>query len=499
MDSQRLSFRCWIVLTCALCVLIYLIRLSGPTDLESYAQMLNVGYILDLMTRGHWLVQYDLEGVIMSKPPLHTWLMAPFAWLFGLNRLALTLPSFLSVSALGVLVFAFARRRFGELAGGLAALAIVLAPIMAKQITLVRTDPVFTLTVTIAALAAFSAWERGKEGGKSWLVFWLIAAASTLIKGPLGAVLASGGLVSYFWEKRSNPGQAPPGGPHLAGIALYLALTLGWFFAAWSSAGTALIDKMFYSEMYYHAVAEHSGGWRATDLLKPTIFLLVRFLPFSVPLVFALWRVFRHPAVDPGERRLERFLTCWLLFGLLIFSLVKHQRADHLLPLWPAGALLAGREMARFAERIGKTRFAGMSVVICVILIGSTYAAVNSNEAKSTITDSSSAYARELKLASDAKLAADAFLASGLDAGQLQHIDTPITLQLYLGTYHPFITRAQLEAIIANANAPVDFALGKTRIEDLGILDHHPDTKRIFRWPADEAAPPVMQVYRVSR
>jgi len=75
-----------------------------------------------------------------------------------------------------------------------------------------------------------------------------------------------------------------------------------------------------------------------------------RALSFSLPFFLALWRVIRYPAGNPGERHFERFLTCWILFGLLIFSLVRHQRADLLLPLWPACALFAVREMARWAE-----------------------------------------------------------------------------------------------------------------------------------------------------
>ena len=79
MDRKSLSFRFWATLICVLCSLVFMIRISGPTDLESYAQVLNIGYILDLMTRGHWLVQYDLESAIMSKPPLHTWIAAAAA------------------------------------------------------------------------------------------------------------------------------------------------------------------------------------------------------------------------------------------------------------------------------------------------------------------------------------------------------------------------------------------------------------------------------------
>lgn len=496
MNKSSLSQRLWLLLIGALCVVVYLIRLGGPTDLESYAQVLNVGYVLDLMTQGHWLVQHDLESAVMSKPPLHTWMMAPFAAAFGLNRLALTFPSFLGVLALGLVVFETGRRRFGELAGGLAALAIVISLPMAKQITLVRTDPVFTLAVAIAALAAFFAWERGKAGSKLWLLFWFMAAVTTLIKGPLGLVLAAGGLLSYFWERRSNAALSLPRGPHLAGVALFLALSLGWFVAAWLSVGQPLIDKMLYGELIYHAVGEHHGGWQATDLLKPTFFLLFRYLPFSLPFFLGLWRVIRHPASDPGERHFERFLACWILFGLLIFSLVKHQRADHLLPLWPACALLAGREMAGWAARIGKTRFAGISVVIACLLLGLTYAAVHPADAGRA---DNSDYGREMKLAVEAKLAGEAFLAQGLDASRLYHLDTPLTLQLYLATYRPFITRKQLEDLLANASEPVDLALGKTSIDDLQLLQRYPSTTRLFRWPEDESLKPVFQVYRIAR
>ncbi|MBL8413558.1 MAG: glycosyltransferase family 39 protein [Propionivibrio sp.] len=501
MKDKSSSVQFWLVLICLLSTGIFLIRITGPTDLESYAQEQNVGYLLDLMTQGHWLVQHDLENTMMTRPPLHTWLLALFTALFGLKRLSLALPSFLSLLALGLIVFEAGRRRFGEMAGGLAAIAFVLSPTMAKQVALVGSEPVFTLTVTIAALAAFSAWEQGKDGKKGWLLFCFMAALVTLINGLPSVALATGGLFSYFWEKRSNPDQPAPGGPHLAGIALFLVLTLGWFVAASISQGQALIGTMFYTGLIGDTVSAYRDGWQASDLFKPTFVLLVRYLPFSLPFLIAVWRVFRHPASDPGERRFERFLTCWILFGLLVLSLARQQHADHLLPLWPACALLAGRELARLAERIGKTRFAGIAVVIGAILIGSTYAAVNSTSTSVTThikPGEGSDYAREMKLAGEAKLAAEAFIASGLDANRLHHIDTPVTLQLYLGSFRPFIKRTQLEQILAAASTPVDVALGKTGIEELGLAERYPSTRRIFRWPADESFPAVFQVYRIS-
>ena len=500
--TSRPAGKVWLVSLCALCALLYAIRLSGPTDLESYGQALNIAYILDLVTQGHWLLQHDLTNAVISEPPFHTWAMAPFVTVFGLNRLALTLPSFLSVLALCLLVLTtgsgslkrFGRRksfgrfdrfdRFDHLAGGLAALAIVFAPPIAQQVALVRSDALFALAVSVAALAAFLGQQGGEQSRKAWLLFWLMAAVATLCKGPIGLLLAAGGLIGCIGMTQSEkPWRAMP----LAGVALYLALTLAWLIAAWLRVGDVVVDKMI------------TPGWieQPGDLLKPPFFLLLRYLPFSVPLVFALWRVFRHPADDTGERRFERFLASWLLCGLLILALFGHQSADDLLPLWPAGALLAGRELAIFARRIGVTRFAGMGLVLGIILLGATYAAVHSP--RKTGGAPRSDYGRELQLASDARRAAEAFKALGLDASHLVHIDTPPSLQLYLGTYRPFLDRADLLQVLATADAAVDLVLGDSEIAALHLADAGFATQQRFRWPAEETSPPVFQVYRVER
>ncbi|MCZ7655191.1 MAG: glycosyltransferase family 39 protein [Rhodocyclaceae bacterium] len=184
MGSARKRPLFWCALFTVLVLAFYALRLAGPSNLEADAQDRNVGYVMDTVWQGHWLVQQDIRGRIMSKPPLHTWITAAFAELGGINRLTLTLTSMLAVLAMAFLVFLGGRQRLGVMAGGLAGLAVVLAPMMSKQVALVRTDALFALAVALGALAAHRAWERG--GG--WLPFWLGAAAATLIKGPLGLV-----------------------------------------------------------------------------------------------------------------------------------------------------------------------------------------------------------------------------------------------------------------------------------------------------------------------
>lgn len=484
MEKILAAPRFWIILICTLCLTSFAIRISAPTDLEGYAQMLNVGYIMDMMWQGNWIVQHNVETVIMSKPPLHSWLIAPFAALLGINRLSLALPSLLSVAALGLLVFEIGRRRFDVFAGGCAALSMVLAaPMMGKQIALVRADALFTLCIAISAFAAFHAWQHGK----GWTLFWFAAALATLTKGPLGLVLAAAGLICYFWEKRSDQSTPPLRGAHLPGILLFLGITLTWLFLALHSFGDELIDKLFREELVGQAIGERKRGFALRKLLMPTVFLFARFLPFSI-FFYGLWRVFRHPAAHPLERRFERFLTCWLLGGLLIFSLAQHQRPDLLLPLWPAAALLAGRELARLGERFGRARIASALALVGTLLLGVLFLRTHQIWGEG---------GENTRYAEEVKQAAAALAASGIDTGKLYHVDTPATLQMYLHTFRPWVKPGELEQALSSTTGPLDIALGPSNFDDLGLAGRYPLSKQIFRWPADVAAKPVIHIYRI--
>lgn len=486
MQDKLNSRTFWTVSIGLLCLLVFVIRMTGPSDLEGYAQHRNVGYVMDLMWQGNWVAQYDIQGRILSKPPLHTWTIAPFAALLGVDRLALALPSFVAVLVLALLVFEVGRRRFGMLAGGLAGLAVVLAPTMSKHVALVRSDALFTLTIAVAAFAAFHAWERGR----GWTLFWFAAALATLTKGPLGIVLAAAGLLAYFWEQRSDAATPVPRGSHRAGLALFFGLTLSWFLVALYARGYELIDKMFFDELLGQATGARKDSFPGQNLPRPTLYLLARFLPFSLFFFYALWRVFRSPARVPAERRFERFLACWVLVGLLIFSLAAHHRADLLLPLWPACALLAGRELARLAGRVGIARFARIGAAACMLLLASVLLTYHSVWGKR---------AENADYAEAVKAAAHALAASDIDVARLHHIRTPVTLQMYLGTFRPWLEPSELSRLLAGATEPVHLAVGARSLAELGLDLDGLAAEPVFRWPHDDAEPPLVEVWRLSR
>lgn len=202
-----------------------------------------------------------------------------------------------------------------------------------------------------------------RRGG--WLGFWLAAAAATLTKGPLGVVLAGLGLLATLWERRAGS-PWPLRGSQLGGVIAFLAITVGWFVLAYRRAGPHLLDDMIRQELMGHVV-EHAPGRR---FFKPIGDFMANFAPWSVLACAALVRLVRSPPADARVRRFARFLACWCVAGLLLFSLSPHNPARLLWPLVPAAALLAGRELARLTRALDPGTLARACVATAVVACG---------------------------------------------------------------------------------------------------------------------------------
>jgi len=329
-------------------VSVFLIRLNGPSNLMDDDQERPTAYVMDVVQNGNWLCQRDATGDITSKPPLYTWLAALASLPFGRVTLAtLYLPAAISTLAIAWLILGIGRARFGLAAGFWAALTYLLSFIAIKQIALARTDGLFVLTVTIAALPAFQAWQRQR----GWTWFWVAAAAATLTKGPLGVLLAAGGLAAVVWEWRSGRSLALKGS-HWLGIALFVLIAGGWFALAYREMGQPLINKMIRQELTVEAVSNVRGDPIGKNFYKPFLYFLARFAPWSLVACVGFWRVVKRPALDSQERSFERFLFFWFFVGLIIFSISSHQRGDLLWPLIPPAAWLGGRELARWLNSV---------------------------------------------------------------------------------------------------------------------------------------------------
>ena len=409
---------------------LFCLRLAAPPNLLDQDQERPASYVLDAVRNGHWLCQRDFSGEITSKPPLWTWLSAATSMSCGrVNLFTLYLPGALAAMGTAWLVFAAGRKHLSVRAGWFGAVALLVTTAGVKEVGLARTDGVFAFLVTASALLAFRAWTRG--GG--WTSFWLLAALATLTKGPLGVVLAAGGLLACAWERKLKTPR-PVSGSHWLGLVLFVLLVGGWFALAYGQCGRPLVDKMLGRELVAHAVSDGKGHWPGRFFYQQTLYYLGRAAPWSLLAFYGFWRIWRgrrqsgpdsHPEAE--RRRFERFLFCWFGVGLAIFSLAPHQRADLLWPIMPAGALVAGSELARLTRNL---RSALLQLWIPILLAAAVggfacyYFGPRGHTPVVRQTEALRALAEVIKERGGAEF-------------PLTHVDDPITLQVYLNTFRP--------------------------------------------------------------
>ena len=201
-----------------------------------------------------------------------------------------------------------------------------------------------------------------------------------------------------------------------------------------------LIDKMILNELVGHAVTSGKGRLPGSGFYKPTLYFISRFAPWSLFTLAGLWRAWKSPNERHIVRRVERFLSCYFIFGLVIFSLSPHQRADHLLPLIPAAALLAGREIERWVaglpiERLTRIIYTAAGIWLGLIAIYSGLFLMNSSAVKKTRSLENLAKQVRQQVGSEFPLT---------------HLDDHYTLQFYLNTMRPQVSLDQAAKLLSD-------------------------------------------------
>ena len=415
-----------VIFISAIWLCFFLLRLGGPPNLRDHDQERPASYVMDVVQNGNWICQRDYQNNIASKPPLYTWLAAlttiPFE---RISRFTLYLPNALAVLITAWIIFMVGSSVFGENTGFFAALFYIVSSPGLKQLCLARTDPLFTMFTALAAVLVYRAWIQGK----GWTWFWLASAAATITKGPLGIVLATGGLFAYFWERKDGNRQSLVGN-QLPSILLFLLITLGWFFMAYAKCGQEFIDKLLLNELVGHTVGIYKNKVPLIGFYKPTFYCLTRFFPWSILGFIGFWRILKRPSQDIGVRTAERFLFCYFFFGLLLFSLASHHRGDLIFPLLPAVSIVAGNVFAGlFQVRSSRLLFlcAGAMVATALIAAGIYYFVLRSQDDRVRST-------YRLKDAAE-------YIDNTLNRDvRIEYVNTPYTLQFYLNTLRRLIT-----------------------------------------------------------
>lgn len=317
--------------------LLAVLRLTAPTDLLEGDQVKQVGYVMDILHHNDWLVQYEINGDVSTKPPVYNWLAATFSLMFDSRaEWVMKLPSFLAAIGLLVCLYLLGCSFFDERVAFYACLTCIASHHFSKLMWFARTDMLLACLVLLAiTLVVRLPWHWWKSP-----LIGVVVALAGLTKGPLGPALFGLFLLAWGWHHdalRSRVGWRR----FLPGCVTCLALCGLWLVAAWQMP------------RWEHTTIHWQLGERMADPDKARPFyyyighLLTRIAPWPLLAGIGYWMSRRR-----NEATNARFVLIWLALSFLLLSLIPVKRHDHLLPIYPAVFLLAGLGLRYLVEPV---------------------------------------------------------------------------------------------------------------------------------------------------
>ncbi|HKC89636.1 MAG TPA: hypothetical protein VKG02_26890, partial [Blastocatellia bacterium] len=218
----------------------------------------------------------------------------------------------------------------------------------------------FDLPLTVAieiALLSFFLWEsKESEAGadRLWYVFCFALGLATLAKGLVGIVLPLMIIAPYLiltgaWRSMLRPRLI------IFGALIFLGTAAVWYAPVIARNGREFIDEFF--------VGHHFKRYLSNKYRHPQPFYFFSLVavagsfPWSFYLLSSvgqtlvcLWRgqaKLRQTKVCPTDR-LNLFLLLWFVSPIVFFSFSGSKLPGYILPVFPAVALMVGRELERW-------------------------------------------------------------------------------------------------------------------------------------------------------
>jgi 4-amino-4-deoxy-L-arabinose transferase-like glycosyltransferase len=344
-----------------------------PWHLDDYDQAKQAYVSYEIASGGDWMYQHTPRGNTATKPPLAAWLCLPFHWSTGSWSLAWRLPGYLSTLALLWLLAREARRILPDCGALLVISAFGLNLFTPRIATLVRTDMMLTLWITLCGWLIY----RKIGSAQSWtlsekLAFSAAMLAALLTKGPILYAFLGPGMVA-FWLL------APRDRRSLVWSGWWTWLLPLILFLTWLAIGCATRPEFYEDVVVREFASRFDQSLKAHEKRQPIWFyfphLLHKFAPWSLlalglPIISG--NVRNRIKSDPAVL----WLACWAIGGLLCMTFVPSKRVDRIFPvITPLCLLLVSMVSAcQCGKRV--RAWCGAAVVFAALAVGSYFATI---------------------------------------------------------------------------------------------------------------------------
>jgi len=323
-----------------------------------------------MITSGDWTTP-RLNGLkYLEKPAFQYWGTAASYLLFGeSNATARLFPAIM-----GFLMALFAAlvslRLFGWKAGihtGLIIISGMMVVIFGHVLTLDMTLSTLVM-MGIGSLVMAQSYSPPSDGTRNWmLVAWAALALATLTKGPVAVFLPFISVVIYsVWQRDITLWKNLH---FFKGILLYLLIISPWFVAV------SLANPEFFQFFFIHENLE-----RYTTTIHNREGPIYYFIPFLLlglcPWLICSLKSMARPGFswmpgNPGQFDAQRFIWTFAVVTFIFFSLGQSKLPGYILPVFPAIAILTGRQLSC---KQGKSGDFWLMCALGVLIFGAAFA-----------------------------------------------------------------------------------------------------------------------------
>ncbi len=299
-----------------------------------------------------------LDGLpYLDKPIAYFAAAAAMMELVGPTETAARLPAYLATLATIALLVLFARRRWGEHAGWLAGLAY---STMVLPLAYAHTA-IFDSTLTLCTTAAILWFADGRP-----IAAWAAMAVGALTKGPIALAIPLFTLVPHAFITGAPVRRLFP----WRGVGVFAAIALPWFIAV-SLQYPDFPSYVFVRETLQRVTTRSFHRTAPFWYYLPIVPLAA--FPWVVPGLARVraWRATWEARRDTTASEPLLFAV-WVIVPLLFFSVNQSKLPQYVLPIMPAFALAATRNLLTHNAATGARAYAIVAATAGLALVALT-------------------------------------------------------------------------------------------------------------------------------
>ena len=302
----------------------------------------------EMVVSGDWVTPRLNDLKYFEKPPLQYWATAVAYEVFGEQQWTSRLWAALTGLAGVLLAWFTGTRLFGREAGLYAALILGSSSLYALMAHVNTLDMGVTFFITLGIFSLLLAQkETATASRRNWMLLaWAAMALAVLSKGLMGVILPGAALFLYsvlnrdlrIWLRMH----------WVSGILMFLLVAAPWFVLV-MRANPEFFQFFFIHEHFERFTTKVHGRYQPWHYFVPV--LRFGMLPWTLLMFDALLRTWRGSSAEARTFSAERFLLVWAVFIYFFFTISSSKLPSYLLPMFPALALLMGKQLAAMNAR----------------------------------------------------------------------------------------------------------------------------------------------------